>query len=157
MIKRIVTLLPQDAPLVAQLEREIYPLAMADTVEDIVDTIMSTDLSRGILSRRRIIGYLLAHDRGFSGEAYIADIGIAKRWQGQGLCSLLLASFFGETKRRGLDVTLHCRSTSYPIFSNARRTANYGYSIADDVLLADWYFGEYGVHEDAHFMRLKPA
>ena len=150
------------------IQKEAYPPKMVET--KVLESHINSPFSFGAMKMKTLQGYLL----GRLGEdeeiieligckpgtehqhAYLYDIAVRPSAQGNGVASALLTEFFDKTRHYGLSVALHCRYTSYPIFSNSERMARYGYFIKKDKFLPRFYREHFDVDEDAHHLVLAP-
>jgi ribosomal protein S18 acetylase RimI-like enzyme len=139
-----------------EVQRRVYPTEMREREAEIRRILESSDMSLGIYKKGRLIGYALVRATQKIDTVYIYDIAILPEFQRQGLGTSLAREILTQARSRGLKVSLHVRSTSYPLFGNRDKMREMGYLVAKDELKPDWYFGEYGVHEDARELLLEP-
>lgn len=142
---------------IARMQEQIYPCGMQDDLKTIREILESSDLSRGMYRAGKLIGYALVQRAEKEGTVYLFDFAVLPQFQRRGLGTRLAAAILRETNRRKLRIAMHVRSSSYPLFGNRQRMRRMGYDVAKDRFLADWYFGEYGVHEDAHELLMEPT
>jgi GNAT superfamily N-acetyltransferase len=155
-----VKLLPRNlstARLIARMQVRIYPKEMQEDAREILPILASTDLSRGLFSGKNLLGYAL-FERGDEkeGTVYLYDFAILPQFQSKGLGSKLLREVLALPWRRKLKVRMHVRKTSYPLLTNEEKLRAAGYRLIRVTLLHDWYFKEFGIHEDAHELVLQP-
>lgn len=132
-------------------------MEMRESEAEIQQILVSGDLSRGLYKEDRLVGYLLVRWTQGADTAYIYDIAILPEYQRRGLGTALAREALSQARSRGLKVSLHARSTGYPLFGNRGRMREMGYLVTMDELKPDWYFAEYGVHEDARELLLEPV
>lgn len=144
------------AKLLARAQREVYPRKMQESARVIYSILMSTDLSRGLFMGEELIGYALFERADMPKTVYLYDIAVLPKFQHQGLGTKLAQDALAAAHRRGLKIRMHVRSTSYPLFTNRNKMRSVGYKVARKKFVPDFYFGEFGVHEDAHELVLYP-
>lgn len=129
---------------------------MQESARAIYSILMSTDLSRGLFMGEELIGYALFEKADILKTVYLYDIAVLPKFQHKGLGTTLAREALAASRRRGLKVRMHVRSTSYPLFANSDKMRSAGYRVARKTFVPDFYFGEFGVHEDAHELVLYP-
>lgn len=144
------------ARILAQIQRRVYPKKMQESPRTIYSILASTDLSRGMFLGHKLIGYVLFERSDLNNTVYLYDIALLPKFQHQGLGTKLAQESLAFAWRRRLKVRMHVRSTSYPLFANRSKMRVAGYRLASKKLVSDFYFGEFGIHEDAHELVLHP-
>ena len=143
------------ARLLAQMQRRIYPKAMQEDARAILSVLASTDLSRGLFMGGDLVGYALFQRDG-AGTIYLYDIAILPHLQRRGLGTKLAQEALAAAWRRRLKVRMHVRATSYPLFVNRDKLRAAAYRLVRNKFVRDFYFKEFGIHEDAHELVMKP-
>jgi GNAT superfamily N-acetyltransferase len=146
----------ETARTLAQIQRQVYPKKMRENPRTIYSILASTGLSRGIFMGRELIGYALFQRDNLDNTVYLYDIAVLPRFQHKGLGTRLAQESLASAWQRGLNVRMHVRSTSYPLFVNRNKIRAGGYRLAGKKFVPDFYFGEFGIHEDAHELILRP-
>ncbi len=144
------------AGLLAQTQRLIYPKEMQEDAPTILSVLASTDLSRGLFLGKELVGYALFERAREKGTVYLYDIAIVPHLQRRGLGTKLAHEVLAAAGRRRLTIKMHVRATSYPLFANRGRLRAAGYRLVNDTFVRDFYFGEFGIHEDAHELVMEP-
>jgi GNAT superfamily N-acetyltransferase len=149
-------LTPQDVAAIDALQRDIYPPEMWEDAEILVDNIMEYRFNIGVFVNRNLAGFIMAENNEDATEIYLTDIAVHPRYQRQKLGSLLIQELFKKAISLKARVSMHCRISSYAIFSSTERMQKLGYRIVLDEFQPDWYFQEFGIHEDAHYLVVEP-
>lgn len=144
------------AGLLAQMQRRIYPREMQEDARTILPVLASTDLSRGLFIGKELVGYALFQRARESGTVYLYDIAIVPHLQRRGLGTKLAQEALAAAWHRRLTIKMHVRATSYPLFANRGKLRAAGYRLVNDKFVRDFYFGEFGIHEDARELIMKP-
>jgi ribosomal protein S18 acetylase RimI-like enzyme len=146
----------ETAEAIARMQKEIYPEAMQEDSQAVLSVLRSTDLSRGVYVNGALVGYGLVQKTSKKGVVYLYDIAVLPSYQRRGLGSKLAREILGSAGSRGLKIVMHVRPAGYALFGNRERVREMGYDVAEDKLLPDWYYREFGIHEDAHRLVLAP-
>ncbi len=147
---------PVVAETIAKLHRKIYPKEMQESEETIQSILASTDLSRGVYRGKDLVGYALFQSLQQKDTVYLYDIAIVPELQRKGLGTRLVQEIFRVARSRKLKIMLHVRYTAHALFRNPSKIREFGYEIVKDQFRPDWYFEEFGIHEDAHELALEP-
>jgi GNAT superfamily N-acetyltransferase len=153
---KVLTPDPVHARELVEAQGKIYPKEMRESERDILRILESSDLSCGAYKNSHLIGYVLVKGAPQGGAVYIYDIAVLPEYQRKGLGTALAKQILKQAGAKGLNVSLHTRATSYPLFGNRAKMREMGYEIVQDELRPDWYFKEFGVHEDAHELLMEP-
>jgi GNAT superfamily N-acetyltransferase len=138
------------------MQRRIYPKEMQENASTILSILGSTNLSRGLFERGGLIGYALFQRTRRARTIYLYDIAILPRLQHMGLGTKLVQEVLTATWERRLRVKMHVRATSYPLFVNRNKLRAAGYRLVSNKFVHDFYFKEFGIHEDAHELIMEP-
>jgi len=144
------------ARLLAKMQQRIYPKKMQEDARTILSILESTDLSRGLFMGKRLFGYALFQRFSEEGVVYLYDFAILPQLQHKGLGTKLAQDVLATVREKRLKIKMHVRKTSYPLFANRDKLRAAGYRLVSDKFVRDFYFGEFGIHEDAHELIMKP-
>ncbi len=144
------------ATILARMQRRIYPKEMQEDVQTLLAILESTDMSCGLFIGKKLVGYALFQGVEKAGMIYLYDIAILPRFQHRGLGAELTQGVLAAAWQKKLRIKMHVRAMSYPLFVNRERLRAAGYRLVSNKLLRDWYFGEFGIHEDAHELVMEP-
>lgn len=151
-----LTAIRRTAGLLAQMQRRIYPREMQEGAPTILSVLASTDLSRGLFLGKELVGYTLFQRTREKGTVYLYDIAIVPHLQRRGLGTKLAQEALAAAWHRRLTIKMHVRATSYPLFAERGKLRAAGYRLVNDKLVRDFYFREFGIHEDAHELTMEP-
>ncbi len=142
---------------IARMQGRIYPKEMQESEETIQAVLDSTDLSRGVYKGKDLIGYGLVKGTEDKSTVYLYDIAILPEFQQKGYGTRLIQEILRSTRARNLRVAMHARSSGYRLLGKRDMMRRLGYEVVKDEFLPDWYFNEFGIHEDARELLLQPT
>ena len=154
-IKRLTRSM-RTARILARIQRQVYTKRMQESARTVLSILASTDLSRGMFMGHELIGYALIQKASQERTVYLYDLAILPQFQGRGLGTKLVQEALASAWQRQLKVRMHVRSTSRRLFVNRDKLRAAGYRLVRDRFVRDFYFAEFGVHEDAHELVLQP-
>jgi len=145
------------ARLLAHMQRRIYPKEMWEDARTILSVLESTDMSRGLFLREQLLGYAIFQGCDEERTIYLYDFAVLPHLQHKGLGTKLARDVLAAAWRKTLKIKMHVRETSYPLFANRDKLRTVGYRLVSDKFVRDFYFGEFGIHEDAHELVMEPV